>query len=173
MTNSEQRNANGQRIVEIASKYIGIKEKGNNAGFTNAELEKDMLDIGWQRGWAYCILWTKLVWLKAYQEDIQHYQSIETTITPSVSLTLTKLKRLLLVDNDWSYGKECIPGSIGLLQWGAGKGHAFIVESVDDDGTITTLEANTNSGGSSEGDGIYRRHRKITDSGLKGFIHPF
>ena len=70
MTNRETRIANGERVVEIAQQYIGIKEKGKNMGFNNNALEKEMLEIGWQRGWAYCILWAKLVWLKAYEEDI-------------------------------------------------------------------------------------------------------
>lgn len=49
-------------------------------------------------------------------------------------------------------------------------GHTFIVERVLDDGRLQTIEGNTNTSGSSQGDGVYRLNRSV-HSGLY-FGHP-
>lgn len=40
-------------------------------------------------------------------------------------------------------------------------GHVGFIEKVDG-GTITTIEGNTNGGGSREGDGVYRKIRRLS-----------
>jgi hypothetical protein len=47
--------------------------------------------------------------------------------------------------------------------------HVGIVESVLSDGSIITIEGNTNGAGSREGDGVYRKKRKV---GIKGYGRP-
>ena len=54
-------------------------------------------------------------------------------------------------------------GSVFLIIGRNGKGHTGFVESVNwARRTITTIEGNTNAGGSRNGDGVYRRTRKIS-----------
>lgn len=54
-------------------------------------------------------------------------------------------------------------GSVFLIIGRNGKGHTGLVESVNwATRTITTIEGNTNVGGSRNGDGVYRRTRKIS-----------
>ena len=54
-------------------------------------------------------------------------------------------------------------GSVFLIIGRNGKGHTGLVESVNwARRTITTIEGNTNAGGSRNGDGVYRRTRKIS-----------
>ena len=48
------------------------------------------------------------------------------------------------------------PGQIFVLSTGGGLGHVGLVESVDG-GVLTTIEGNTNDGGSREGIGVFRR----------------
>jgi len=62
-----------------------------------------------------------------------------------------------------------LPGQIFILSTGGGFGHTGIVESVSA-GILTTIEGNSNEGGSREGTGVFRRtSRKIKDIN-KGFI---
>lgn len=47
-------------------------------------------------------------------------------------------------------------GDIGIMLFGNGKGHAFVITS-NASGRYVTVEGNTNPHGSREGDGVYRR----------------
>ncbi|HYE59075.1 MAG TPA: CHAP domain-containing protein, partial [Rhodothermales bacterium] len=53
------------------------------------------------------------------------------------------------------------PGAIFFHDSGAGLGHCGIVEHVDGD-LVTTVEGNSDDGGSREGDGVVRRIRQRT-----------
>jgi hypothetical protein len=54
-------------------------------------------------------------------------------------------------------------GSVFLIIGRNGKGHTGFVESINwARRTITTIEGNTNAGGSRNGDGVYRRTRRIS-----------
>lgn len=52
------------------------------------------------------------------------------------------------------------PGDIFIMDLGKGTGHTGIIESIDPDGTLHTIEGNTNSGGSREGIEVERKIRK-------------
>ena len=43
-------------ILTEANNYVGIKEVGDNAGFSDADFEKKMKNIGWVKGRAYCVI---------------------------------------------------------------------------------------------------------------------
>lgn len=64
------------------------------------------------------------------------------------------------------------PGQVFVLSTGGGLGHVGLVESVSA-GILTTIEGNTNDGGSREGIGVFRRSgvngRKVVEVS-KGFI---
>ena len=64
------------------------------------------------------------------------------------------------------------PGQVFVLSAGGGLGHVGIVESAEN-GVLTTIEGNTNDGGSREGVGVFRRTgpngRKISSIN-KGFL---
>lgn len=62
------------------------------------------------------------------------------------------------------------PGDIGIIRHKDGvTGHTFIVESIQDDG-LHTIEGNTNLDKSSNGIGVFRLIRKLTQPGLIGFL---
>jgi CHAP domain len=50
-------------------------------------------------------------------------------------------------------------GDIFIMDFGNGHGHTGIIESVDADGTLHTIEGNTDDTGSPEGIGVFRRIR--------------
>lgn len=59
------------------------------------------------------------------------------------------------------------PGAVFVLEKSHGKGHVGIVEGVDlRTKVLTTIEGNTDGSGSREGDGVYRRQRKMSDVNL-------
>jgi hypothetical protein len=60
------------------------------------------------------------------------------------------------------------PGAIFIIDHGSGKGHTGIVTKVLS-GEIATIEGNTNSRGSREGDGVYQKTRTIASINV-GFI---
>ena len=62
------------------------------------------------------------------------------------------------------------PGSIFVVDHGAGLGHCGLVESFSEgDLIIVTIEGNTSPGGSREGDGVYRRTRPLDEINL-GYV---
>lgn len=64
------------------------------------------------------------------------------------------------------------PGQVFVLSTGGGLGHVGLVESVSA-GILTTIEGNTNDGGSRNGVGVFRRSgtngRKVVEIN-RGFI---
>jgi len=58
--------------------------------------------------------------------------------------------------------KKPVRGALFFIDKGQGKGHVGIVESVVGV-AFKSIEANTNAGGSREGDGVYRRIRTIEE----------
>jgi hypothetical protein len=60
------------------------------------------------------------------------------------------------------------PGMVFIMDFGGGRGHTGLVESVNG-GFITTIEGNTDASKTREGGGVYRLTRKIVEIN-KGFI---
>ena len=53
------------------------------------------------------------------------------------------------------------PGDIFIMEFSPTAGHTGIIESVDPDGTLHTIEGNTDDTGSPQGIGVYRRTRRF------------
>lgn len=68
------------------------------------------------------------------------------------------------------YGNAPKVGAIGFLSsQGLGIHHTFFVEAVHSGGTFTTIEGNTNTTGSAQGDGVYRLTRRVGPSYTFGY----
>lgn len=63
-------------------------------------------------------------------------------------------------DNDHTLDVP-VRGCAGILIESPTSGHFILVSHVIDDNTVATIEGNTNTNGSSEGYGVFRRERKI------------
>jgi len=48
--------------VQLADSFEGIKEIGNNQGFSNKHYERMMLNVGWWRGAPWCAFALKLIY---------------------------------------------------------------------------------------------------------------
>jgi hypothetical protein len=56
------------------------------------------------------------------------------------------------------------------MNYGGGKGHTGLIESVEG-AVLHTIEGNSNNSGSREGIEVVRNRRLITNALIQGFIH--
>jgi len=159
-------------IRDIAFSYIGKKEIPCNMGFEDKNFEDEMLSVGWQKTYAWCILFCELVWKKAMPAWAGYFDKM---FSASVMQTWNNFKK-----TDYN-SLTPIVGAIAIWQkYNKGKptgfGHAGIVTEIYAQ-SFATVEGNTNALGSREGDRVAPKQRqldfKIKDGlVLKGFILP-
>lgn len=159
-------------LIEAARKDIGKKEKSGNSGFEDKQLEKAMRAVGWQPGWAWCAS-IQEKWIRdAYP---QRADELNGFFVPSAVATFRNLKNagfnVSMMPTEgalvfWQRMKD------GVAQW---QGHAGVVSQVISDTEFLSIEGNTNSKGSREGDSVQEKQRIVRDDvqdGLKviGFV---
>jgi hypothetical protein len=183
------------KIIEVAKRFVGLYETEQNRAWNNPAtpeqdpeallLEEMMKMVGWRPGWAYCQSFVAAIWKQAYKElsaDEDIIRLIKETFTPSVLSSYNSWNNIAQVRPDIIVSKVPVPGSAFFMQYATSwKGHAGIVIN-SNDSHIFTIEGNTSPAPTSatsdrEGDGIFKRIRKISfvpHSGLylKGFLHP-
>lgn len=144
--------------VAISDSFVGIKEKGNNQSFNNKHFERMMLSIGWYRGAPWCAFVLKLIYTLS---------DIKTTITGFSPSAYNK--KHIIYTNGKLY-EPIKPGDAGTLSYNKfkkdknrykGIGHAFIIKETYGKSAIITLEGNTDSDASREGNGFYRKIRPL------------
>lgn len=64
---------------------------------------------------------------------------------------------------------KVLPGQVFIIATGGGHGHTGLIESIEG-GLLTTIEGNTNTDGSSNGIGVFRRSKRTINSINTGFI---
>lgn len=141
---------------------------GSNKGYS---VEQYLKSVGLGPGFSWCAAFVFWCFAKAATElgaknpvvctggVIDHWRRAK----PAVKITaLQALQNPSLVK----------PGCIGilLLDKHTGAGHTFLVEGIKGK-ALTTIEGNSNNGGSREGIGVFRlSRRKLTDTSLVGFL---
>lgn len=155
---------------ENALSYLGQTEIHGNAGFTDPKFEAEMKEEGWQKGWAWCSVFAKVVFKNCYPENpeldklfsasaVQTYKNFRDAAYIQAEIPE---KDMLVI---WQQQKE------GKPQW---QGHAGIVVNVIDKNTFESVEGNTNDGGGREGYIVAKKLRKVqkVQNGLQvlGFI---
>jgi hypothetical protein len=153
------------RHIEIAKKFIGQKEGANNDFDESTPLGKILKEAGHKDGEAWCCYFTEAVFVETLRSlfsasTIQTFQNFkdagyEITDTPKVGALVI-----------WQRYKD------GKATW---QGHAGIVSKVNTDGSFSSIEGNTNSAGSREGDSVQEKVRQNirTENGLNvlGFVN--
>lgn len=164
---------NRRKVVKFSESLVGQTEIAGNAGFTNAEFEKLMQEVGWQPGDAWCVYFAKLSWYKNAPEFLK--AKILSKVSGSSLQTWENLK------DDPSFIVSSIPKAGDMVIWRkydngtpTWNGHAGIVKSLGF-GNFATIEGNTSSLGSNEGYIVAEKTRPIdytTKDGLRllGFI---
>lgn len=156
------------KVVEIAKKYVGQMEKPNNSGFVDADFERRMFAVGFERGQAWCCYFVELVCKEAYPDLFDYldkrFSASATATWRSFDLVKkTRTKPSVGFLAVWRYGND----------W---RGHIGIVSKIIDKNTFLCIEGNTNIGGSREGYKVCEKERKLnspfTKKGLNliGFI---
>lgn len=160
------------KLVEVARKDLGKKEKPGNSGFEDTQLEKDMLSVGWSYGWAWCAcILEKWAW-EAFPEV---KEKIKGYFVPSAVNTFRNLVRA-------GYKPSMIPTLGAFVFWqkyedGEAKwmGHCGVVSEVLDQDSFKSIEGNTSKKGSRNGEYVLENVRNVNpnvENGLKviGFI---
>lgn len=146
------------RSLSLAAQYIGHQEDiGPNDGLV-IRCIRDAFDIPKPCPW--CGLFVAWILLRAYKlRDRRELRVVLRFASP------------FYVDStrDWydqAKARDMLtdaptPGDLFLLLNARGIPHhiGFVASAPDDDGRFSTLEGNTNAGGSVDGDGVYRRVR--------------
>jgi len=167
-------------LFNIASKFIGIKEVGNNEDFNDPEFAELMYSAGFKKGDPWCMTFVK-VCVELYLAQInsgyiKNLRSLNIFNAGSQG-TFEKIKKyypLAIVDK---------PTGNSIIIWRKyvnGKptkyGHGAIINFLNDNlNQVHTIDGNTNTKGSREGDSILEKNRhvdKFTHYGLRfrGYI---
>lgn len=150
--------------IEIAKKFIGQKEKPGNDFDTDTPLGKILKDAGQRDGEAWCAYFMEGVFVETMRllfsaSTVQTFQNFKNA-GYEIS-NVPKVGSLVI----WQNYKDGAP------QW---SGHAGLVTRVHPDGSFSTIEGNTNSTGSREGDSVQEKIRKNVkvENGLNilGFV---
>lgn len=163
-----------QRIVQIATGYIGQREVSGNRGWRDKAFEAKMKATGWQSGHAWCAYFTELVWTEAYK-GTDHAKRFVSLFSPSATATFSNFSG----SQFYKTGTRPQPGALAVWRYGTGwKGHIGVVDAIVDSQTFTCIEGNTNAAGGREGVAVARKRRKVALGGrgpglnLIGFVYP-
>lgn len=139
-----------QSVVVVAQSQLGISEQphGSNKG---PEVDQYLLSVGITFPAAWCAAFVYWCFKQAGISGV-----------PKTGGVLDMWNKA--PNNRVTYPQ---PGDVVIFDYGGGKGHTGIVESVDDD-KLTTIEGNTNDDGSREGYEVARRQRSASKA--KGFL---
>lgn len=158
-------------LVDVARKDLGKKEKPGNSGFESPELEKRLTAVGWQAGWAWCACiqeswaWMAFPSLKDKIKGLFVASAVATHRNLVRAGYVSTMKPEVGAFVYWQRMKD------GHAEW---QGHAGVVSKVVSDTEFYSIEGNTNSDGSREGDSVQEKHRfvKQVENGLQviGFV---
>lgn len=146
-----------QLSLKIAQSQEGVQEvpKNSNAG---PDVENYLKSVGLGKGYAWCMAFV-------------YWCVRRAAIDLNKQIPLIKTAGVLRQWNETKPTQKFSmprPGDIFIMDFGKGQGHTGFVVEVYQNGTIKTIEGNTNDEGSREGYEVAYRTRKI--SAMKGFI---
>lgn len=144
--------------LKIAQSQNGVQEipKNSNAG---PAVESYLKSVGLGKGYAWCMAF--VYW--SVKEAAKQLQTNSPLIkTAGVLRQWNEITPKMKVTNSPK------SGDIFIMDYGKGQGHTGFVVEVRADGTLKTIEGNTNDEGSREGYEVAYRIRK--QSAIKGYI---
>lgn len=131
---------NNTTLVDIARGYIGQAEdptQPENTDFMSEAFEDELEAVGWQKGWAWCMLFVRL----CIKKDPVLFEKVKHLVNPSVLRTLQNL-----MGSGYSLSRTPVVGSICIMQNGqSAQGHTGIVSKVYPDGTFDLIEGNASA----------------------------
>lgn len=147
-----------QLSLKMAQSQNGVQEvpKNSNAG---PAVERYLQSVGLGKGYAWCMAF--VYW--SVKEA-----SKQLNISSPLIKTAGVLRQWNEINPKMKFTKNPKPGDIFIMDFGKGQGHTGFVVDVLADGTLKTIEGNTNDDGSREGYEVANRTRK--QSSIKGYI---
>lgn len=154
-----------QKVIDKAKTQLDVKEvpDGSNKG---PEVNQYLASVGLGGGYSWCAAFVYWCFNEVCKQTNKTNPLHKTggVLNHWNNTKGTKIKAQAAKDNP----AIIKPGHIFIMDYGGGLGHTGIVTKVAN-GYIYTIEGNTNSQSSREGNGVYERKRKIADIN-KGFI---
>lgn len=147
-----------QRMLGAALGEIGVRETSRNSG---PRVDEYLSSVGLGPGYAWCAAFVH--WCAAQARPAGGDNPCPRT---AGALKLWDMVPPRCIDVSPESGR------VFVLDHGHGLGHVGIVEEVVGDGTIVTVEGNTNGEGSREGDRV-ARHRWAPALGGRGTLRGY
>lgn len=151
-------------LVEIAIPYIGATESRGNRMGNDPRMQEIFeadhhLKDGMTDGYPWCCAFVSMCVQKLISQSI-FYNHVRKPYTAGVSYFRTRWAPsqncLIFTPNNETYSPH--KGDVVVYKFS----HIGIVESVNEDGSLNTIEGNTNQAGSREGTTLRRKVRQIS-----------
>lgn len=130
-----------EAALAIAVSYIGVKETGHNSG---PEVDRFLASVGLDPGFAWCASFVFF----CFREAAQQLGLVNPVPRTGGVLKMGRMTEPIC------RATNPAPGYVYILDHGGGVGHAGIIETTNDDGTVTEVSGNTNEAGSREGNAV-------------------
>lgn len=142
--------------LAVAGTQVGERETSRNSG---PMVDAYLASVGLAPGFSWCA---------AFVYWSFHKAATDTQQANPCPRTAGALKlHAMAPPGTWKDKPE--PCDVFVIDHGHGLGHVGFVESLTPAGLLVTVEGNTNGGGSREGDGVYRRTRRLGEINV-GFL---
>jgi len=142
-TRKKSKMSEAEKIIKTAKLYEGIKEVGNNQGFTNAAFQNMMSSVGWKSGDQWCAFFCKAVYNNALPELASDFNK---SLGGSTQRTFNNVKagksqHLKVVTSGTPAIGDIV---IWVNKSDSSKGHAGIVIELNGGNSFTCIEGNVN-----------------------------
>ena len=138
-------------LIKVYKSQIGVRElTGNNDG---VDVEKYLKTVGLGKGYAWCAAFPKWCLLEV--------KCLEAKAINGMAASTDRPGHYVFKNG--VFIKTALPGDVGCIYYKhLGRiGHAFFFNGLSGNGMMYTVEGNTNSQNSREGDGVYLRIRSV------------
>lgn len=148
-----------ETIIKVAESELGVQEipRCSNGGL---DVEKYLKSVGLGKGNPWCMAFVYWVVKESFAKH--------ALATPLVK-TGGVLRQWNEVPKRYKFVKDPQPGDIFIMDFGGGFGHTGFVTSVAN-GRIQTIEGNSNSTGSREGQEVCRNPKGRLLTSIKGYV---
>lgn len=155
-------------LLQLMQSQVGVQEDPQHTNHGTKILEY-LASVGLPGGYPWCQALMHWCGDKAYGQEGNPVPK-----TGSVIDCLNKAKTLgyNIIYSAEATPKNIVPGMQMIMDLGHGAGHTGVVESVDPNGTLHTIEGNSNNDGSRDGYMICRQSKRhLSDKAIIAFIN--
>jgi hypothetical protein len=155
------------KIIEVAISQLGVTEDNLHTNGGEAKKYQDAVGLPHDGKFPWCQSFVYWCGLQAYGD---------ANPIPKTGGVLDCWNKAVMAEQPHIIDRYATPdniivGSQLIMDFGGGLGHTCLIERVDPDGTLHTIEGNGNENGGRDGYEVCRRTRHIHDKLIKGFIN--